>query len=221
MPMIEIKHHETGRTIYAGNFPSIVECLENAVDRRENMSGADLRRQNISNANLDGICLRGSKLLGANLTGANLSEADLEHCDLRETLLCNTCLCETNLSGCDFSGALFGATDISFASLPGAVFSTSSALEMDFSSVKDMKDCRFVNPDGTPLSFNTPPLVLKGLLHTPVIILGTALKIGQYAWPLEKILPLFHALIKDFKQSPKEQSAADFFTFLDNHRYIK
>lgn len=216
MPHVEIRNHSSQKIICAAEFPSMIEYIEKLSAEKFDLSGADLTRQNLSNANLDGILLRGARLRGANLCGANLSEADLSGSDLRDTILCNTCLCETNLTDCDFSGALFGATQIAHASLSGATFSTLSALDLDFQTTKHMKECRFVQPDGTALPFSTPPLVLKGVLHTPFFILGRIVKIGPLAAPLEKTIPLLQAMLADLSQKHMPRKASGFFAFLDN-----
>ncbi|MBK9586936.1 MAG: pentapeptide repeat-containing protein [Alphaproteobacteria bacterium] len=87
---------------------------------------------------------------GSKPHGRKPLEADLKQSDLRDATLCDTCFCRSNLTACDFSGARFGATDIAQAILSGAVFSTLSALDLDFQSAQTMSDCAFIQPDGPP-----------------------------------------------------------------------
>lgn len=217
MPLIEIRNHRTQGIICAGEFPSMIECLEKLCREKFDLSGADLSGHNLSNANLDGLVMQSAQLKGANLTGANLSEADLKQSDLRDATLCDTCFCESNLTACDFSGARFGATDIAQAILSGAVFSTLSALDLDFQSAQTMSDCAFIQPDGTALPFGTPPIVIKGVTHTPVIIIGQTVKIGHLTAPLEKTIPLMQALFTDTVGRNARTKGTDFFAFFDNH----
>lgn len=217
MPHIQIRSRRSGEIICAGEFPSMIECLEHSASSKQDLSDAELSGQNLSNANLDGIIMRGANLGNVNLTGANLSEADLSGCDLRNAVLCNACLCEAELSACDFSGALFGATDIANAVLSSAVFSTLSALDLDFRSARTIDNCRFVEPGGTLLPFSSPPIVIKGLLHTPVVILGHTVKIGSLVAPLEKTIPLMQAILAEVVKGSTGRKGTDFFALFDNH----
>lgn len=217
MPLIEVRNHRTQGIICAGEFPSMIEYLETLCNEKFDLSGADLSDLNLSNANLDGLVMQDAQLRGANLMGANLSEADLKQSDLRDAILCDTCFCESNLTACNFTGARFGATDIAHAKLSGAVFSTLSALDLDFQSARTMSDCAFIQPDGTALPFGTPPIVIKGITHTPVIIIGQTVKIGHLTAPMEKTIPLMQVLLTEAARRQTRTKGTDFFTFFDNH----
>jgi len=71
---IEIKHRFTGEIIIAGEYADLKAAV---VDKKANLSGADLSRANLYGANLSGANLYGANLYGADLYGANLYGADL------------------------------------------------------------------------------------------------------------------------------------------------
>ena len=66
--MIEIKHHFSGRVLFALECDSIKLCVEAAVKARANLAGAYL-----AGANLAGADLAGADLASANLARANLA----------------------------------------------------------------------------------------------------------------------------------------------------
>ncbi|MCB1680499.1 MAG: pentapeptide repeat-containing protein [Alphaproteobacteria bacterium] len=211
MSFMEIKNNLEKRTLYAGEFHSMVECVQQAVSDNTNLAGADLSFCDLSNANLDGALMPGAILRGANLTGANLSEAVLTGCDLTNALLCNACLCESDLSLSRFEGALFGATQIAEATLSGSVFSTLSAWDLDFVNAREIHDCRFLQTDGSIIPFSSPPVVIRGLLHTPVIILGNTVKIGPFITPSSQILQIVLQTVRQCLEAEKHKNNSEFF----------
>ncbi|HAK0867973.1 TPA: pentapeptide repeat-containing protein [Listeria monocytogenes] len=91
--------------------------LRDGYGERANLSYADLRRADLSGANLRGANLsyadlRRADLSGANLRGANLSYADLRRADLSGANLRGANLRRANLSYADLSYA-----DLSYANL--------------------------------------------------------------------------------------------------------
>jgi Pentapeptide repeats (8 copies) len=79
------------------------------------LSGADLRKANLSGANLVQADLRGTDLKWANLSGADLSEANLW-----DAILCHANLRNANLSKVELSGALLIQADLCAATLTGS-----------------------------------------------------------------------------------------------------
>ena len=70
---IEIKHRYTGETLYESeDATTIIEAVEEAVSRRADLGGVNLR-----DADLRGVYLRRVNLRTADLRGANLRRADL------------------------------------------------------------------------------------------------------------------------------------------------
>ncbi|ECL0005320.1 pentapeptide repeat-containing protein [Listeria monocytogenes] len=101
--------------------------LRDGYGERANLSYADLRRADLSGANLRGANLsyadlRRADLSGANLRGANLSYADLRRADLSGANLRGANLRRANLSyadlrRADLSGANLRVANLSYADL--------------------------------------------------------------------------------------------------------
>ena len=90
-----------------------LECENNSIKNtllEAIKSGADLRRANLSGADLGGADLIRANLRRANLSGADLSGADLGGADLRRA----------NLSGADLRRAYLSGADLRRADLSGA-----------------------------------------------------------------------------------------------------
>ena len=87
---------------------------------RANLSGANLRWADLSEASLSGAELRWADLSEANLRGADLSEADLRGASLSGAELRWADLRGANLSGADLRRANLRRADLSGADLRGA-----------------------------------------------------------------------------------------------------
>lgn len=184
MTYYKIASIQDGRTLYSGEYPTFRDCVEGAVTGSISLHHADLRRANLLNAMLDGADLRGADFTGTNLGGANLSEASLDNALFYGTCLINAVLCESSLKGAQFIDSSFGATLIDSALLDQAHFSGLSTFTLDFTGVKTMRHCRFLNPCGTLCPMTRPPVVIHGLSH-PFIVLDQHLKIGRGVRPLD------------------------------------
>ena len=125
-----------GRLIASGD-GSVADVLERAVRDGVNLSGADLRGQDLSRRSLASARLECADLAGANLTHADLSRAVLEEANLSGATLRHTHLEETNFRRAHAESADFGSAsgrepdfmeanlvraDLSGAHLPSAVF---------------------------------------------------------------------------------------------------
>lgn len=178
-----IRHHATGAILMRGAYASVAAAVEDAITGNVSLDGADLRGANLAHAMLDGIRLRYANLRGANLTGANVSEVTLESCDLRDVTLYGACLCESVLSGCDFSGAQCGGTDIAGGWLRNGLFSTLSAMQMNFRDCALIADCALRDErSGQIALFSAPPVYVQGL-EQPVIITESHVRIGAHTIP--------------------------------------
>jgi hypothetical protein len=160
----------TGAMLFEGRYDSFIDCLEQAVQLRVLMNGADLRNRNLSNACLDDGLFAGADFSGSNLTGANLSEAALAGACFENADLYNTCLAYTDLRGCRFGNANFGATDITGADLSQAHFAALSCFSLDFIHTAAMKDCRYYTEDNAEFTFSEPPIVIRGLGRRLVVM---------------------------------------------------
>jgi hypothetical protein len=85
-----------------------------------NLSGADLRGANLSDANLSGADLSDAHLSRADLLRADLSDAHLSRADLRGANLRGANLSDANLSGANLRGANLSDANLSGADLSGA-----------------------------------------------------------------------------------------------------
>ncbi|MEN3335200.1 MAG: hypothetical protein V7641_4565 [Blastocatellia bacterium] len=93
---------------------------ENPEIRRLDLSDANLYRANLSGANLSGANLIGANLRVANFSGADLSYMNLRGADLRYADLSGANLCRTDLSAANLSGTNLSGTNLSGAVLSGA-----------------------------------------------------------------------------------------------------
>jgi len=179
MQHYQLRKDTDNSIIFEGYYNSMNTCLEDAVNRNVVLSHVNLKNQNLTNANLDGCIMSHANFCGANLTGANLSEADLNHALFYNCGLYNTCLSYSDLSHSDFRDAFFGATLIDGSNLQQCLFSTLSSLDLNFQYVANMAGCAYTDPDGQQHNMSTPPIVIKGLLSVPIIVLDDLIKIGS------------------------------------------
>lgn len=163
MKIQSIHSAATGAMLFEGRYDSFIECLEQAVQLRVLLNGADLRNRNLSNACLDDGLFAGADFSGSNLTGANLSEATLPGACFENADLYNTCFAYADLRTCDFRNANFGATDITGVDISLAHFAALSCFSLDFIHAAAMQNCRFSADDGAEFSFSEPPVVMRGL----------------------------------------------------------
>lgn len=179
MTYYQIKNYITNTPIFEGHFKTFSYCLEQAVADNVAMNYADLRHQDLSSANLDGAIITNSTFSGSNLMGANLSEANLSKSTFHNCDLQAACMSYSNLNQCDFRGALFGATLINDTHMENTKFSTLSCFDLDFFSVANMNGSTFCSGHDEIYEMSRSPIVIKGLLNTPVIILDKYIKIGS------------------------------------------
>jgi hypothetical protein len=213
--------YRTGETLYEGRFPTLSACLEQAILEKVNLAGIDLSYANLSGGNFDDANMPDAKLRGANLSGANLSEAVLDNSDLSDAVLVNACLCESSLKACVFYGASFGATDIAGADLSGAYFSTLSAFDLEFAQARGLQSCHYRHADGAMTDFSRPPIVLRGMLSTPVIVFDKIVKIGASRLPLHTAVSIGRKMMEDILHHRASDGDAKTRSFLDSSKYIQ
>ena len=149
-----IRHALTHATLYENQAHDFKSCLEQAIANKVDVTGADFRFQDLSNANLDGASLNFCDFRDSNLSGANLSECHLRHVNFSGATLCNTCMAYSYLSKVCFDGAAFGATDIAYSSMIDCYFSTLSCFSLNFFLCEKIERCRFKMPRVS--SFTSP-----------------------------------------------------------------
>jgi len=167
------------KILFQGIFSTVRECVDCAVRENIDLTGADLRHTNLMNASFDDARLDLANLEGANLIGANISEASLRGACFINATLYGACLSFSDLAGANFDGGSFGGTDITGAHLANCLFSTSSALGLEFRDADLIRDCIFETNDGTRAYFSAPPVPLNGYSQQ-VAIFETMARIGPY-----------------------------------------
>ena len=115
--------------------------------RHPDLSGARLKKVNLSNADLSGADLSGAilseavlsgadlieaDLKGANLSGANLRGTDLSRANLSEAILSGADLTGAHLRGTTLTYAYLSKTTLKYADLSGADLSESDLVGADF-----------------------------------------------------------------------------------------
>ena len=181
----------TGAMLFEGRYDSFTDCLEQAVQLRVLLNGADLRNRNLSNVCLDDGLFAGADFSGSNLTGANLSETSMPGASFEKTDLYNTCFAYADLRGCRFNNANFGATDITGADISQAHFAALSCFSLDFTHTAAMKNCRYSGEDGASFTFSEPPIVVRGLSRRLMVLTDSFWLHGTVVIPSQKqFLPL-------------------------------
>lgn len=178
MQTYTIKHKDSDTIIFEAQSKSFKQTLETAIEQGINLAHADLRQQDLSNANLDDALLSNADLTGCNLTGANLSESNLYGATLNHTALYNTCLAYSDLRETSFNGATFAATDIASGQIDFAEFTDISCFTLNFAATRSMENCHFSNNAGDTTRFSNAPIMITGIIDTPIIITETAAFIG-------------------------------------------
>ena len=205
MKHFKLQKHTDKKEIFSGYYPSFIACLEDAVDKKTDLSYIDLKNTNLSNANLDNACMPFTDFTGANLTGANMSEATLTASIFYNCSLFNTCLSYSGLNNCDFRGANFGATLTDGANIQNCIFSTLSCFDLEFCYVRHMDGCVFVADDGALHKMSQQPIVLKGFLNNHIIIFDQTVKIGVKFFPKE-VLPNLLSMLSSYGLTEKRDA---------------
>lgn len=191
-----LKTYTENKPIFSGHYHSFIDCLEDAVKKNINLSHIDLRAQNLTNANLDGAHMPFADFKGANLIGCNLSECELQNSIFNDCVLYNTCFAYSEIKNSMFMGASFGATIIDGSNIQDCTFSTLSAFDLEFQTTRAMSGCRFIDPDFMHHDMSQPPVILKGIINTPIIILDKSIKIGGQYFASSDALPSVQSLIQ-------------------------
>lgn len=180
--------------MFEGRFKSFKACLEQAVRDRVALNCVSLRNLNLINVNLDDAIMPGADLSGSNLSGTNMSEAYLKGAAFNGSALFNVCFNDSNMSACDFTDASFGATDIHGSIISHAQFSTLSCFTLDFVQTREMGGCIFINPDGHICDMSRPPVVIRGIGRSPIILLDKHIKAGHNIIDQKRLRPLVEKL---------------------------
>jgi hypothetical protein len=92
-----------------------IRSYRNGEDHQLDLTGTDLRRAILNNANFNGIDLSGARLYKARMQGIHLQEADLTGANLTEAMLD-----QAHLEGADFTGVTLDKATLTGANLKGA-----------------------------------------------------------------------------------------------------
>jgi uncharacterized protein YjbI with pentapeptide repeats len=116
--------------------PQVRPALSGADLRRVNLSAANLSSADLNDANLSRANLFNADLGSANLSEADLSEADLTRADLSEADLRGANLSAANLSSADLNDANLSRTNLSGADLFNADLGNANLNEADLSKAR-------------------------------------------------------------------------------------
>ena len=127
------------------------ENLDEADLSLANLSGALLRDSDLFKANLNGADLSGADLRGVNFREANLSEADLSAANLEDATLFRANLTEANLTGANLSGADIDEANLADVTRPDPFFESRVAeLEAQLAAVTAERDAAISERDARP-----------------------------------------------------------------------
>ena len=118
--IFEIKHKWTGVVLYSCEANNIKEAVVQAVGKKADLKGADLRWAYLQGADLKGAVLQGADLRWAYLRWAYLQGADLKGADLQVAFLQGADLRWAYLQGADLKGAYLRWAYLQGADLKGA-----------------------------------------------------------------------------------------------------
>jgi uncharacterized protein YjbI with pentapeptide repeats len=169
MALLSIKSLKGNKILFSGQCVSVRDALERMVAQGVDLSNADLRGLNLSNANLDDGSFAGADFSGANLTGANLSESCLHGAIFDYATLCNTCLAYADLSGARFIHTMFAGTDITGVDLSGSHFEGRACFSLSFILAENLTSAKYIHDD-IVYDLSKPPIVIHGVQAKPFVI---------------------------------------------------
>ena len=187
MKKFSIKQKRTGKILFSGKFKNFKECLEEAVQRKINLSEAQLAYKNLSNINIDNAQLYGADFTNSNLSQANLSEGNFENANFNRANLVGACMSESNFKNANFKNTSFGANILNDAIMDHCIFNTLSAYTLDFYSLRSMLMCSFLHHDKFLFNLSKPPTVVLGKSSYPIIIVEKNAYFGHEEIDLTKI----------------------------------
>jgi uncharacterized protein YjbI with pentapeptide repeats len=123
--------------------------LVNADLQAANLVGANLSGANLTNAKLGGANLTGANLTSTNLTGAVLQAASLIDVNFDSTNLTRTDLSYANLVKTNFSSAILANTELSGANLALADFTGANLTNSSFTNA-NLSGARGITPVPAP-----------------------------------------------------------------------
>jgi hypothetical protein len=116
--MIQIRHRLTQEIIHEGDFATIKDCVEDAVQKGISLVDAYLRDANLVGANLKNANLAYAYLKNANLACANLVDANLTCAILACADLENANLTDANLYRANLENAYLVYANLTNAKMP-------------------------------------------------------------------------------------------------------
>lgn len=173
----QLTNYETHEILYEGFYKSFVECLENAVLKKVDLTGIDLSGQNLSHANLDDAYMPMAKCVKTNFCGANMSEAVFDGADFTDSDLTYACLVQSSLRDVRMMGTSFAVTDVTDAIIERCVFSCPSVFSTLFQRAHIFHDNQFIHMNKT-VRMNHVPIFVCGLPRD-IVYLDHYIKIGS------------------------------------------
>lgn len=182
-----IKTHNTGKTIFEGQFETFKSCLEHAIKDHVDLQYADLRNTNLCQANLDDAAMPFARFDNANMMGANLSESIITHSSFNNATLYGACFAYADASHSVFAYTALGGLDITGCDLSACTFHGTDVLTLNLSRAKSITGCFYCSTGRPPLPFSTPPLVLHGLGAHPIAVFDELIYIKNQCFNLSTL----------------------------------
>lgn len=166
-----------GKVLYEGRFSNIRQGVEQAVEKKIDLTEINLRCANLAGGSFDAAIMPRACLWGANLTDVDFSGAELEEADFRATTLLNSCLAESNCANSNFEGAYFSKTIVTQADLKGCKFSCPSLFQINLAEAKTLQGSIYSHLGEDECDLSHAPLIINGLMK-PMIFMDNHVLIG-------------------------------------------
>lgn len=157
-----IIHSLNGKILCDTPHRTLRGTIEYCAEKNVSLEGANLRRAQLAQANLDGLIAPEACFWGAVLDGADIGYADLSGADLRAASLKDACLCGSDLRRADLRGAYFSGTLLEDMMMEGIVASCPSLFSCDLRPAILGKGFTYLHRGEAEITIRDCPIVIDG-----------------------------------------------------------